>query len=460
MGILLIKKRLSKLSQIGLVSSLEIEVTSGMKEQESKTKKQKEVVDLYKKVNPLRCALVLSTGFGKSKVALDIIDYVKPKQIIILVNSDILRDENWEAEFKLWGKEKLYKEKVEMVNYQTAYKWKKEEKKLDGSVLVIADEVDFAGGTVEYSKFFTEYPLVRLIGLTGFISNLKRVWFRENLPVLYEYTARNAIDDKVLNKTKYVFIKYDLSRNMKDIKVTYKKGNAEKSFTQSQNNAYDYNEKKVDAITKKRKEINDAYFCGQYTKNDYYRELKSVKYLGDMITKTRSDILLNNIASASITKNLIKSLLGDENNKVVVFSKRTAQVDAVVGPKYSYHGKMTKVKAAKNFHNFSTGVIRVLGVCDKINRGVNIPGLNLGIFESFYSSDTDASQRLGRLMRLDAGEEATVYMLLPYYMRKEKNETYTCQETAQVGWARNMLKNSNINIKDCTVWDYRTVKDD
>ena len=59
-------------------------------------------------------------------------------------------------------------------------------------------------------------------------------------------------------------------------------------------------------------------------------------------------------------------------------------------------------------------------------------------------------------MRLKPSEIATVYILLPYYMRKEVNDTYTLQETQQVKWARNML--GSTKIKSSTIWNYCVVK--
>ncbi|KKM22046.1 hypothetical protein LCGC14_1629370, partial [marine sediment metagenome] len=130
-----------------------------------------------------------------------------------------------------------------------------------------------------------------------------------------------------------------------------------------------------------------------------------------------------------------------------------------------YSGLITKKQANQNFNDFKQGYLRYLGVCDKVDRGANIEGLDLAILETFYGSDTKATQRFGRLMRLRPDEMATVYILLPYYMREDKpkkddpdqNPKYSVQETQQVEWARNMLRSTV--IKSYEVWDYRTVKE-
>ena len=55
-------------------------------------KSQALVVDLYFDRAPLQSCGILSTGYGKSKVAIDIISRLNPKKVLILVNSTLLRD--------------------------------------------------------------------------------------------------------------------------------------------------------------------------------------------------------------------------------------------------------------------------------------------------------------------------------------------------------------------------------
>lgn len=416
---------------------------------------QKSIVDLYEELDLLKSCGVLSTGFGKSKVTIDIIKRLNPEKVLILVNSTLLRDYNWEQEFITWGEEELFK-KVELATYQSAYKWKKDKKLLTG-YFVIADEVDFAADTEELSKFFYEYPEVKVLGLTGYITPLKKPWFDTHLPVFSELTAAQAQEMKILNKTHIVFVKYDLSIDKKDIVVSYKKDGEIKHFTQSENNAYDYANKKVFSIIGEVQAFNKKFMLGDITRVELEKAIKSLEYKLRIATKEREDILLHSKSNREMTTRLVKYILEQSpDNKVIVFSKRTEQSLKLFGENNVYNGAVPKKKAEENYKNFNSGSIRVLGVCEKVNRGANIEGLNNGILESFYGSDTQATQRFGRLMRLSPNQTATMYVLLPYYMRKEINNTYTLQETQQVKWARNML--SGIKIKSSTVWDYCVVK--
>ena len=305
---------------------------------------QEKVVDLYMELDLLKSCGVLSTGFGKSKVAIDIIKRLNPKKVLILVNSVLLRDFNWEAEFVRWKEEELFS-RVELSTYQAAYKWKKEDIDLSDT-FVIADEVDFAADTDELSKFFYEYPEVKILGLTGFITATKRAWFEEFLPVFTELTADQAQEMKILNRIHIVFVKYDLSINNKDITVSYKKNGETKFFTQSENAAYDYANKKTFALISKSAEINNAFMLGETTMDEMNKQLRSLDYQIKKAVKAREDILLLSRSSRDMTEKLLQYILSQNTeNKVIVFSKRTEQSLKIFGEDYVYNGAIPSKKA-------------------------------------------------------------------------------------------------------------------
>ena len=416
---------------------------------------QEAVTNLYLELNMRKACGVLSTGFGKSKVAIDIIKALNPKNILILVNSTLLRDTNWEAEFVKWEEEELFS-RVELSTYQAAYKWKQDTKDLS-DYFIIADEVDFAADTDELSKFFYEYKDNRVLGLTGFITASKRAWFERHLPIFTELTADMAQELKILNNLHFVFVKYDLSTNKHDIVVEYKKHGEVKKFAQSENNAYDYANKKAQILIAETVAFNKEFREGKITKAELDSKLKSAEYKVRRAVAARNDILLHAKSTVKMTQGLLNYISKvNSDSKVIVFSKRTEQSLKIFDEDHVYNGKISKKKAEENMKNFNEGKIKHLGVCDKVNRGANIDGLDTAILETFFGSDTKAAQRFGRMMRLKPNELATVYILLPYYMRKEKNNTYSLQETQQVKWARSML--SSTKIKSSAVWNYCVIK--
>jgi superfamily II DNA or RNA helicase len=420
--------------------------------------KQREVVKKYMQEKPMRCTLVLSTSFGKGKTAIDLIARLDVDKVLILVNSTVLRDKTWKEEFEKFGAKKFFADSVTIKTYQFMYKQSKLSFPVDKDTLVILDEVDFMGGTEELSKVMPLIAENRIIGLTGFITKSKEVWFANNLPVFMKFSASQAQDEGILNKVHYVFIKYDLSKNKKDITVNYKKNGVPKTFTQSENNAYDYANKQVAVQLEAKNQLSMDLADGSISYEQYMAELQTVEYKIRAVLSNRANILYNSVSSVAMTKRLLEYLQKDPNNKIVVFSKRTEQSEKIVGKNNVYNGSIKKHRAEAQYEQFVRGDIKVLGVCDKINRGANIPGLNCGVFETFNSSDTSATQIQGRFMRLEHDEVATIYVLLPYYMRSLPNNGYVLAETQQITWARKMLKSTT--IKSSEVWDYRTVKED
>jgi superfamily II DNA or RNA helicase len=425
--------------------------------------KQQEVTELYLQSELLRATMVLSTGFGKSKVVINILRDLNPKKILILVNSTTLRDINWEDEFVKFDATDLFK-KTEMVTYQTAYKWSKEEKDLS-DYFIVADEIDFAADTDEYAKFFFEYQDIRTLGLTGFVTDAKKPWFRDNIPIIYSFLAEEAQAENLLNKLKFVFVRYQLSLNKHDYVVSYMKDGKEASFTQSENEAYDYAQKKLMKLTVEASEIQAAYLMGQITANERQKREKNIEYKIRRAAAQRQDVLLYSKSSQRMVRKLLTHIYRNQSKfKTIIFSKRTQQSVDILGKDMVYNGLVNKKKADENYRKFREGEILTLGACDKINRGANIDNLRVAIMESFFGSDTQAVQKFGRLMRLKPDEKATIYVMLPYYLRRGKAKegsnkpTYTLQKTQQVKWAEEMLRSTTITSS--TVWDYCTSKNE
>lgn len=397
--------------------------------------------------------LVLGTGFGKSKVAIDIIKKKEPKEVLILVNNTELRDFSWQDEFNRFKATDIWLEKVEIVTYQTACRWTKDTKDLSG-YLVICDEVDFAADTDVYANFFREYSTkVEIIGFTGFITKDKQAWFDEWLPVVIEYTVTDAQKDGKLNKIEFEFVKYQLSR-VKNLKVEYKSGDKMKSFMTSENDKYEYEDKRYRTALGEQAAIKGQW--EQLEEEEYKSKMDKISKKIEWIIKARNAVLLNSDTTANMAKDMLIQELLTPNNKAIVFSVYTKQSQKVTDN--VYNGSIKSAVNKQTFINFNSSKIRSLGVCTKVNRGVNFVGLNVAIFETFYGSDTQMMQRLGRLTRLDKNHVAKAIILLPYFYRLGKGGSYKSAETRQVEWARKALKESGATSKNSTIKDLRYIQ--
>jgi len=415
-----------------------------------KDKLQQQWAKLFIESETKRHTEVLATGVGKSRLAMLIMEALNSEfdDFLILVDSTRLRDFGWKDDFKKWGKEDLFA-KTKLNTYQTVHRWDPKTTNLS-KTLVIADEIDFAIGTPKYGNFFRNFTDIKILGLTGYVTEDKQEELNTLLPVLVEYSFDQAVKDGVLNPTKYVFVKYDLDKDKHGITVKYKKDGQMTSFTQSENAAYDYADKQ---FVKAYAKFSAALVQKSMGLMDE-KEFEKIEGIMRAKRHNRVKLLYTSIASRRVTKQLMDVIVKKNDvNKVVVFSKYTNQSDTLT--KHTYHGKNSEEVNNKNYDDFNAGIIRKLGICDKINRGINAVGLNNIILESYSGSDTIFVQRRGRGARLDINEETTFYVLLPYYMKKVENG-YEQAETQAVTWAHNMFK--GYDISKATVIDVRTIK--
>jgi len=392
-------------------------------------------------------SLILGTGFGKSKVTMLILvglfergELTKESKILILTDSEHLRDINWKEDFEKWGYSWIW-ELIVAECYQTTYKWS------DTSWdFVIADEIDFSM-TEEYSKFYLNNKLKMILGLTGFVDDSKLTLLDSIAPIVSSYTTQKAQEDGILNSTQIVFVQFDLSRNPTDIKVEYVgKDGKTKSFHQSENEAYAYQDNLCNVLWGKIVKLESDPDVMFEINKEKVQELKSLRYRQSRAVMDRKAILLNGIASVTITRKVIHEVLKNPNNKVLTFSMYTAQSDLI--NECTFHNK--NKKGNTTLEDLNEGRIRSAGVCKAINRGKNLVGVNNMIMESYDGSATAFHQRHGRGMRLKPDQKMYLYILLPYFHKKiqspeNKNQKAEIRMPTQAKtWAESMMKDYEI----------------
>lgn len=344
-------------------------------------------------------SILMGTGLGKSKIALDLVKHYKPKKITLITNSQPLRDTNWKAEFEKFGMSE-YWEITESECIQTAYKWK--DRHLE---FVIVDEFDVTLAP-EFQKFYQNNKYDRLLALTAFIAEDKRALGETIAPVCFEFSTQDAQSANLLNKTKFVQVNFFLSNN-KTREIKKKAGG---SFWQSENGEYAYLEDKLQQVIiglgKANKEAVRAELLGQEKSKDANKLEWQLKAL----SQKRKKLLFTSDTSAKVVKALTDEIQKNPKNKILIFSKLTAQADKLAD--HSYHSKN---KEQNNLNKFVNGDLKTLAVCDTVNRGMNIPGVNYIIHESYIGSETDFQQKHGRGVRLGVDDTLTYFILVPWY---------------------------------------------
>ena len=134
--------------------------------------------------------------------------------------------------------------------------------------------------------------------------------------------------------------------------------------------------------------------------------------------------------------------LKPRNEKILVFCGLSEQADRICAN--SFHEKNKNHKALEDFEK---GLIKVITVVNKVDRGLNIENVRNIIHESVGRSKTRMTQRNGRGMRLDINEKLNVFFLIPYYLSMwgERKATIVLQ------WIKDALKDMDTsNVKTIT----------
>jgi superfamily II DNA or RNA helicase len=214
------------------------------------------------------------------------------------------------------------------------------------------------------------------IGLTGtppkFLHSARGRLFSAHIPVVYEYITDDAVEDGILND--YQIIVHELELNKAKI---LKAGKAPKTWMTSEQASYDYWTNRV-----------------MNAKSPKERQIMSI-------------MRMKQIMSYPTKEKYAKKLLEDMHDKTILFANTQEQADSFGIA--SYHSK--NPDSEENLEKFKKGNILDLACVLQLNEGVNIPNLRSGIIMHAYGNERKASQRIGRLMRLNPNDKCTIHIL-------------------------------------------------
>ncbi|MGI4869638.1 MAG: DEAD/DEAH box helicase [Janthinobacterium lividum] len=103
----------------------------------------------------------------------------------------------------------------------------------------------------------------------------------------------------------------------------------------------------------------------------------------------------------------MRHLASQQTEKVLLFT--CTQQQAEQQSPYSYHSANKASQA--NLEKFNTGQIQRLACVAQLSEGISIPNLRVGIIWHAFGNERKAAQRIGRLLRLNPDQTATVHLL-------------------------------------------------
>jgi len=367
--------------------------------------------------------LNIDTGVGKCKIAIDIIKKNSSINNILITSPRTNLKENWIGQIYQWfGDEYLiYKDNglvyvrdntrtitFNITNVQTAYKWYKEDSELNPVFdMIIADEIH-TFVTPEYSKVFslTHSYTLGLTATPDINKDEKREIYDYHAPIIFKYNT--AQKDGVVNDVDVIVIDHILDDIFKVVG-----GSKAKQFLVGESKNYKYLQEQVKKGQIMMSEQGSSNFFEDAAKwfwngeGDKDQKTAARIYLTSVMK--RKNMLLSLSSTRIIATKLKHKLLDNSTNKVLIFSELTAQANHI--SKYTVHSGNTKEGNEDKIRMFHTGNIRELSSCYSLTLGLNMSGANNAIFESYQGSHTLATQRKGRLHRLNENEQATMYVI-------------------------------------------------
>ena len=396
-----------------------------------------------------RGTVCLSTGTGKSKVAIDFIKETPEVKRVLITSPRTNLKENWRKELQKWG---LYHWSngryyinpelldnpdndqraidITIENVQTAYKWSNHEYRYKEFDLIIADEIHTMM-TPEYSNVF-DIKATWIMGLTATHDitdkNDKGEYYEKYCPIIYEYYE--SAEDGLINKTRFFIVNHVLN-DIDQVLVTSKKG----SFLRGEAEQYEYLSGRIRKgqqlmlMQGSQRWFQDAADWFWKKQGDKEQKFAAMMYLNSI--KYRKEFLQKLNSTANLAKKIKEGILAaDEKSKVLIFSELTAQIEKIT--QKTVHSHNTVAKNASRIDHFDIGDIRELGSCQSLTLGMNLLGATHGIMESYVGSATRSKQKKGRLDRLPSEQVADMWII-------------RVQGTQAETWFENMAKDFDLS---------------
>lgn len=326
---------------------------------------QQEALDMA--IKHKRCGLGISMGVGKTLIGLKYIDHFrkdnKPRVLVVAPKLSIF--ESWKDDSIKFG---IDVDDLKFTTYLSLNKFNPN----DYDIIVL----DECHSLLDSHEIFLANFTGRILGLTGtpprYSKSEKGEMVAKYCPMQYKYITDDAVDDDILNDYRIIVHKMPLNKRL-NVSVKAKVG----TFYTSEVKNYEYWTKRImDAQSKKQEQI---------------ASVMRMRALMEFRTK----------------EDYAKKLLQDIEDKCIVFCNTQDQADRIC--KHSYHS--TNPESEDNLQQFKDGNIEELSCVMQLNEGVNIPNLRAGIIMHAYGNERKASQRIGRLLRLNPDDTAYIHIL-------------------------------------------------
>ena len=316
-----------------------------------------------------RCGLGLATGVGKTLVGLMYLEqHVTPLKNVLIVAPKKSIITEWQTQAVKFQKTSV----LDTATYSTYLSLNKLNPH-EYDILIL----DEAHSLLFSHKEFLDNYRGKILGLTGtppkHDNSEKGEMVNEFCPIVYTYLTDDAIDAKILNDYKIIVHEIQLNNNQKNISA----GNKSSTFYTTEHANY-------------------SYWCNRVESARGFKEKQIARVM-------RMKAMMEYPSKEKYAKLLSESI----KSKCIIFANTQDQADRLC--KYSYHSN--NPESNDNLDDFKNNKINKLSCVLQLSEGVNIPELRQGIILHAYGNERKSAQRIGRLLRLNPDETATIHIL-------------------------------------------------
>ena len=312
-----------------------------------------------------RCGIGLATGVGKTLVGLKHLKkHYSPLKNILIVAPKVSIFSSWTSDAVKFKLDSMLSN-VTFTTYLSLCKHDPAEYDI-----VYLDECH---SLLDSHRPFLENFNGLIVGLTGtppkYQNSEKGKMVSEFCPIVYTFVTDEAVENNILND--YQIIVHELEL---DKRKNYAVKTSNNNFISSEYQNY-------------------LYWCNriEFSSNHH------------MVRVMRMKVMQEYKSKEAYTKILLNSI----NSKCIVFANTQEQADRLCT--HSYHSNNRD--SEDNLKLFKDGDINKLSCVMQLNEGINIPELKQGIIMHAYGNERKASQRIGRLLRLNPDDKAIVHIL-------------------------------------------------
>jgi superfamily II DNA or RNA helicase len=194
-------------------------------------------------------------------------------------------------------------------------------------------------------------------------------------PIVVDYTTDEAVLAGLLNDYRLVVHRLPL-RSVRDYVLTTKSGS---QFTTSERENYHYWSKRLANADQDQLPVETLRILRMQALMNYPGKGHYMRYLADQQTE-----------------------------KVLLFTCNQQQAEQQAA--HTYHSKNKHSQA--NLAKFNAGDIQRLACVAQLSEGISISNLRVGIIWHAFGNERKAAQRIGRLLRLNPDQTATVHLLM------------------------------------------------